>query len=480
IELDPGVSLDKTNFVTQEIERIISSMPEVKKVFVNVGASNEGLFGQASNYSSEISVTLLNKEDRKRTTDEVGQSIKEEIQKLSGVKVRINPIGIFGTADDSPIQLIVRGPDRKNIQTAADTIVNILKSIPGTADVRLSSQEGKPETKIDIDREKLAFFGLSIAEVGTTLRIALTGDDESKFRDGNDEYDIRIMLDEFDRGKTSDLNHLTFVNRKGEQIELQQFADIYQTTGPTKLQRKDRMSAITVFSQAVGRPSGSIGEDIKAGLNKTTLPPGIEINYEGDLRMQDDSFGSLGLALLAGILFVYMIMVALYDSYIYPFVVLFSIPVAMVGALLALALFMKSLNIFSILGIIMLVGLVGKNAILLVDRTNQMKSTGLNTYDALIEAGNIRLRPIVMTTLTMVFGMLPIALSTGAGSEWKGGLAWALVGGLTSSMFLTLILVPVVYTLMDSVKIKIPALAGKVFGRKEKIASKISHLAEQR
>jgi HAE1 family hydrophobic/amphiphilic exporter-1 len=152
----------------------------------------------------------------------------------------------------------------------------------------------------------------------------------------------------------------------------------------------------------------------------------------------------------------------------------------MVGALLALALFMKSLNIFSILGIIMLVGLVGKNAILLVDRTNQMKLTGLNTYDALIEAGNISLRPIVMTTLTMVFGMLPIALSTGAGSEWKGGLAWALVGGLTSSMFLTLILVPVVYTLMDSVKIKIPALAGKVFGKKEKSVGKISHLAEQR
>ncbi len=468
IELAPGVSLDKTNFVTQEVEKIISSMPEVEKIFVNVGASNEGLFGQSSNFSSELSVALVKKENRERSTDEVGQAIKENIQEIPGVKVRVNPIGIFGTADESPIQLIVRSPDREDVQVAADKIVDILKNIPGTADVRLSSQEGKPETRIDIDREKLAFFGLSIAEVGATLRVALTGDDESKFRDGNDEYDIRIVLDEFDRGKISDLNNLAFVNRKGEQIELQQFANVYQTTGPTKLQRKDRISAITVLSQAVGRPSGSIGEDIKAALSRAKLPDGIEINYEGDLKMQEDSFASLGLALLAGILFVYMIMVALYDSYIYPFVVLFSIPVAMVGALLALALTMNSLSIFSILGIIMLVGLVGKNAILLVDRTNQMKNEGLSTYDALIEAGQIRLRPIVMTTLTMVFGMLPIALSTSAGSEWKAGLAWALVGGLTSSMFLTLLLVPVVYTFMDSIKVKIPALAGKVFGRKEK------------
>jgi HAE1 family hydrophobic/amphiphilic exporter-1 len=468
IELAPGVSLDKTNFVTREAEKIISSLPEVKKVFVNVGASNEGLFGQSSNFSSELSVALVDKENRVRSTDEVGQAIKEKIQEIPGVKVRVNPIGIFGTADESPIQLIVKSPDRENVQTAADKIVNILKNIPGTADVRLSSQQGKPETKIDIDREKLAFFGLSIAEVGTTLRVALTGDDESKFRDGNDEYDIRIVLDEFDRGKISDLNHLSFVNKKGEQIELQQFANVYQTTGPTKLQRKDRISAITVLSQAVGRPSGSIGEDIKAALAKTKLPDGVEINYEGDLKMQEDSFASLGLALLAGILFVYMIMVALYDSYIYPFVVLFSIPVAMVGALLALALTMNSLSIFSILGIIMLVGLVGKNAILLVDRTNQMKNEGLSTFDALIEAGQIRLRPIVMTTLTMVFGMLPIALSTSAGSEWKAGLAWALVGGLTSSMFLTLLLVPVVYSIMDNIKVKIPALAGKVFGWSKK------------
>jgi HAE1 family hydrophobic/amphiphilic exporter-1 len=350
----------------------------------------------------------------------------------------------------------------------AEHVADLLKQISGTADVRLSSDDGKPETRIDIDREKLAALGLSIAEVGATLNIALAGNDDSKFRDGNDEYDIRIALDEFDRSKISDLAKLTFVNSKGQQIELQQFADIYQTTGPTKLQRRDRINSIIVYSQVIGRPTGTIGAELQAALQKNPLPDGLTITYEGDLKNQADSFGSMGLALLAAILFVYMIMVALYDSYLYPFVVLFSIPVAMVGALLALALTLNSLNIFSLLGIIMLVGLVGKNAILLVDRTNQMKLEGMNTYDALIEAGKSRIRPIIMTTASMVIGMMPIALSTSSGSEWKHGLAWALIGGLTSSMFLTLILVPVIYLKAEMWKESVPAFFKKVFRIRDK------------
>ncbi|MFO7445774.1 MAG: efflux RND transporter permease subunit, partial [Ignavibacteriaceae bacterium] len=232
--------------------------------------------------------------------------------------------------------------------------------------------------------------------------------------------------------------------------------------------RRDRINSVFIYSQALGRPSGSIGEDIKAALAKEKLPDGIEINYEGDLKMQSDSFGDMGLAMLAGILFVYMIMVALYDSYLYPFVVLFSIPVAMVGALLALALTMNSLSIFSLLGIIMLVGLVGKNAILLVDRANQMKLDGMSSYDALLEAGKSRIRPIIMTTASMIIGMMPIALSSSSGSEWKHGLAWALIGGLSSSMFLTLILVPAIYLKAEMWKEKIPAFFRKLTGKKEK------------
>ena len=232
-------------------------------------------------------------------------------------------------------------------------------------------------------------------------------------------------------------------------IRLEQFATIERTLGPAKLERKDRISSVTVSSEVVGRPQGTVGAEIQALIEKDALPAGISISYEGNMKQQAEAFGSLGLALIGSIIFVYLIMVALYNSYIYPFVVLFSIPVAMVGALLALAMTMQSLNIFSILGIIMLVGLVAKNAILLVDFTNQLKSQGYKVKEALLESGRTRLRPILMTTIAMVIGMLPLALASGAGAEWKNGMAWALIGGLTSSMLLTLVLVPVIYLIID-------------------------------
>lgn len=459
LEMPSGSSIENTNIMTREIEDYIYTIPEVKKSFVAVGASNEGLVGQTSNYSSEIDVALVPKDERKKSTDQIGEEIKRFVNTVPGVKIRVNPIGIFGTANQTPIQLVVSGSNRADVEKGAMNLVNVVNKIPGTADVRVSSEEGKPETRINIDRAKLANFGLNIAEVGSALRVALTGDDDSKFRDGDNDYSILIALDDFDKSAISDINHLTFKNPKEQLIELQQFADIYQTIGPTKLQRRNRISAVTVFSQVIGRATGSIGADIKKEVDKGILPSGVEVQYEGDLKNQADSFGSLGLALIAAIIFVYMVMVALYDSFIYPFVVLFSIPVAMVGAFLALALTMKSLNLFSILGIIMLVGLVGKNAILLVDRTNQTrKEKGLSVFDALIEAGQSRIRPIVMTTTAMVFGMLPLAISTDSGSEWKAGLAWAIIGGLISSMFLSLVLVPVMYEIVDKWKTKVSSL----------------------
>ncbi len=468
LELAPGSTFENTNYVTQQVEKIIAGIPEVNKMFVNVGASSEGFIGQNSNNNSELNVTLVPREERKRSTDDVGADIKAKASQIPGVKVRVNPIGIFGTANQTPIQIAVSGTNYDEVRAAAQRLADVIKTIPGTADVRLSSEEGKPETRVDIDRQKLAAFGLSLSDVGASLRVALNGDDDSKYREGDDEYDLRIVLDEIDRSKTSDVGSLTIANRKGQLIELKQFATITQSTGPTKLQRKDRNFAVTVFSQAVGRPSGSIGADIQKSINKgSIIPAGITIAYLGDLKNQSDGFGSLGIALLAAILFTYLIMVALYDSYVYPFVVLFSIPVAMIGALLALALTMKSLSIFSILGIIMLVGLVGKNAILLVDRANQMRAEkGLSTYDALIEAGQTRLRPILMTTVSMVVGMLPIALSSEAGAEWKSGLAWALVGGLISSLLLTLVLVPVMYTKVDEWRVKFPAFIRRLVPRR--------------
>jgi hydrophobic/amphiphilic exporter-1 (mainly G- bacteria), HAE1 family len=453
LELDPGASIETTNYLTQRVEKILAGFPSVEKILTNVGSSSEGLIGQFSNNTSEINVTVTNKNYREKSLEEIGMDIKKEIQKIPGVKVRINPISILGFANRSPIQILVSGTNFEDVNKGAKTMLGVVTGVQGTTDVRLSSEEGKPELRVAIDREKMALLGVTINDVGMALRIALTGDNDSKFREGVTEYDIRILLDEFNRSKTGNIGNFAITNSKGQQVELKQFANFFQTTGPTKLEREDRMSSINLFAQVYGRTSGEISNDIRKKMESVTLPVGVTYKFTGEQKSMADSFKSLLYALFAAILFVFMIMVALYDSYLYPFVVLFSIPVAVIGAFYGLALTMNSISIYSLLGIIMLVGLVAKNAILLVDRTNQMKAErGMSTHDALVEAGQTRLRPILMTTFAMVMGMMPIALSTSAGSEAKSSLAIVLIGGLLSSMFLTLVLVPVVYQKFDKWK----------------------------
>jgi HAE1 family hydrophobic/amphiphilic exporter-1 len=454
VEMPPQYSVEETNYTALYIEELLRSFPETERIFTSVGVSNEGLIGQNSNNAAEFNVTLKPAKQRQRSTDEIGMLMKEKISTIPGAKVRVNPIGIFGTANQTPIQIVVNGTSFEEVYASASKLANVARSIKGAQDVRLSVDDGKPESRIEIDRDKLAAFGLTIGEIGNSLQIALTGDNSAKYRDGNTEYDMRIFLDEYDRSETEKLLRLPFINAKGQQVELQQFASIVPASGPTKLQRENRNTAITVFSQAVGRPSGNIVADIQKGMEKEQLPAGVSISYLGDQKNMQESFVSLGLALGAAILFVYLIMVALYDSYIYPFVVLFSIPVAFVGALLAMALNMKALGIFPILGIIMMIGLVAKNAILLVDRANQNRLEGLSIMESLLDSGRTRLRPILMTTVAMVLGMLPIAVSKSSGAEWKTGLAWAIIGGLTSSLLLTLVLVPVIYHIVESIKDK--------------------------
>ncbi|MGA2296366.1 MAG: efflux RND transporter permease subunit [FCB group bacterium] len=475
IELEPGASLLKTNEVVNEIEKnVLTKFPEIDKALVNVGATSQGFVGVYTNNNAELDITFVDKKYRSKATDVIALEIKQAIQKIPGVKVRVNPIGLMGASTQTPISLVVKGPKYDDVRKAANIVLELIKSIKGTSDVRLSSEEGKPELRVDVDRKKMAAFGLSINDVGQNLKIAFTGDDDSKYREDVNEYSIRIQLDQFDRADPVTVGNFTFVNNKGQLVELKQFADIYQSTGPTQLERQDRMSAIMVLSQVFGKSSGAVATEINEKLKTTKLPEGVFTVTAGQQKYYVQAMLSLVLALLGGILFVYLIMVALYNSYLYPFVVLFSIPLALIGALWGLALTSKSISIYSMLGIIMLVGLVTKNAILLVDRTNQMKlERKLTTFEALLEAGQTRLRPILMTTFSMIFGMMPIALSTASGSEAKSALAVVLIGGLASSMFLTLVLVPVVYQKMDKWKISVPAFIRRLFKIKPKVDSEL-------
>lgn len=445
LEMEPQVTLYQNNQLTKKAEQLILAHPEVDRVFANVGYSSGQMAGSSSNYLSEMTVILVDKKDRTISADAFGEKVKNEIQAIPGIKVKAAPTSITGSADNAPVQVVVKGTELNKVQQTANMVLDVVKKTPGTTDVEFSAEDPKPELQVKIDRERMAALGLSVADVGSTLRASFSGNDDSKYRDGNYEYDIRISLDRFNRTDVDDVSNLTFANNQGQLVTLKQFADVSQEMGASKLERRDRVSSITVNAQVAGRPVGTVGADIQAVLQKKTLPEGVIIDYSGDLEQQSDAFGSLGTAMLVAIVFVYLIMVALYDSFLYPFIVLFSLPVALIGALLALALARENLSVFSMIGMIMLMGLVAKNAILLLDFTNHLKAQGMAVRDALIEAGRERLRPILMTTLAMVFGMLPIALASGAGAESKNGLAWVIIGGLTSSLLITLVLVPAVY-----------------------------------
>lgn len=237
-------------------------------------------------------------------------------------------------------------------------------------------------------------------------------------------------------------------------IEVSQFADVVQANSPSLLERLDRQPSVTLTSESFGRPSGTMADDAISYLKATKLPDGVKLTWGADIKTQNESFGALGSVLLISFILIYLIMIALYDSYIYPLVALFAIPMAGIGAFLALNLSLNNLTLFAQLGLIMLMGLVTKNSILIVDFTNQLKAKGMHYKEALIMAGKERMRPILMTTLAMAIGMLPIALAKGTASEWKNGLAWVIIGGLLSSMILTVYLVPMVYYLVDRWKEK--------------------------
>ena len=446
LELPKEASIEETNFLTMQAERYLAELPEVDRLITTVGQSSDGMgAAQSTNYKSEITVTLVDKSERDDKTHVFAAKLKRDLeQELVGAKVTTVPMGIVG-AEAAPLAMTVTAGSFEEALSYAQAAADQLRTIEGATEIELSAEEGNPEISITVDRDKMASLGLSVAQVGQTLRTAFSGNTDNKFRTGSTEYDINIILDEAYRSSIEDVAGINFINNKGQTITLSQFADINYGSGPTLLERYDRAPSVTVSAQTVGKTTGAVAgewEDKLAGLEK---PLGVDWTWGGNMESQTEGFGTLGVALIAAIMLVYMIMVVLYDDFMKPFIVLFSIPLSFIGALWALALTNQSLNIFTILGIIMLIGLVAKNAILLVDFANQRLAQGEPIRRALIQANHARLRPILMTTIAMVFGMLPIALASGAAAEMNNGLAIVIIGGLLSSLFLTLVIVPVVY-----------------------------------
>lgn len=453
IELPKDASIEQTNAITREVESLLNDKKEIESTITTVGQSSDG-FGAALStaYKSEITVKLIDKKYREDDSKIYAAKLKRELEgQVVGVKFKTVPISIVGFAEQAPIEMVVLGPDLDSVMVYAEEVLGELRAISGVTESKLSVESGNPEISVEVDRDKMTALGLNLQMLGATMQTAFNGNTDGKYRQGDYEYDINIKFDDYDRRDIDNVSNLLVTNDKGELIKLSQFATITESSGPSQLERQDKSTSVKVQSQVVGRDANSVIQEWTSKIESIEAPRGVSYEWGGAMADQEEGFGTLGTALLISILLVYFIMVALYDSFVYPFVVMFSIPLSLIGALLALALTDNTLNIFTILGLIMLVGLVAKNAIILVDFTNHLKAEGKSTREALILANRARLRPILMTTIAMVFGMLPIALATGASAEWKNGLAWVIIGGLVSSLFLTLIVVPVVYQIADNI-----------------------------
>ena len=457
LEFDKSTSIYQNNVIAQKIETYIIEQPEVATVFSNIGGPSTGIgsLGIGSANKTEFTIQLKSKKELKNLpTEEFMKKLREELKtQFTGINYSMAALGLIPRS--APIEITLSGSNSNQVMQSGINLKGMVENIPGADNVRLSVEDGNPEYKIIPDKDKMQRLGLTTAYIGLNLRTAFTGNDDATLTENGTEYPVRIWLDEFSRQNFEDVQQLSIINPMGLPVEVSQFAIVEQGNSPSLLERKDRQPAVTLTSDALGRPSGTVADDVVAYLKENPLPNGIQMTWGSDIKRQNDSFGALGSVLLISFLLIYLIMVALYDHFIYPLVVLLSIPVAAIGAFFALNLSLSNLSLFALLGLIMLMGLVVKNAILIVDFTNQLKAEGKFFKEALIIAGKGRMRPILMTTLSMIVGMLPIAMATGTAAEWKNGLAWVIIGGLLSSLILTVFLIPMVYYLVDTAKEKL-------------------------
>lgn len=448
IEMPAGTALDVTNAAARKVEERVLAWPEVDKVFSSVG-SGGGTIGASRARFATIFVELKSKRERVRTPADLASAARDFGRDIPGAIVKAAPISMFG-ASTGAIAVRIQGEDPVVLRSLAARVADIIRRTAGTADVNDGGVTGQPELVVSVDRERAADLGLSPSQVAGVLRTGLSGSTVGSFRpEGTRGWDINVILSPGDRASVEQVTDIPIVTPKGSTIKLGQVAGVTTVSGPTQVTRRDRARSVTVSATNVGRTTGDIAKDVQVALDQLTVPAGYRVTQGGAAQQQNESFLQIFQALGLSVLLMYMLMVALYESLLYPFIVLLSLPLAVVGAFGLLALTGNSLNMMSMIGMILLTGLVGKNAILLVDFTNTLRKQGVPRDAALTRAGPTRLRPILMTTSAMVLAMLPLALRLGEGSEWRAPMAVTVIGGLLTSTLLTLVLIPAVYTILD-------------------------------
>ncbi len=401
---------------------------------------------------------LKDKGQRRKSQSAVARELREWGKQLAGVDFSVTEPGIITRTSiegTKPLIVNVSGPNRDVLRQVSRQVEDAVHSVPGTADVDNTMRAAQTEVSVRINRLAAAAHGLTTYDLATVLRTALAGTNVGVYRHAGDEYDMIVRYREDQMKTPYALGTIKVTNPLGQQISLSQVASFLRTESPQEILRRDRQNVATISANIQGRPLGAITADVKGKLNALRMPFGYDISYGGDTQNMASAFGSLAWALVASILLVYMVLVVLYESFLTPLIRMLSIPCGVIGAFAALALTGKAINIITFIGLIMLDGLISKNGTLLIDYTHTLVKRGMPLRKALVEAGITRLRPIIMTSVTMIVGMMPLALSLGASSEIRSGMAVVLIGGLITSTLLTPILLPVVYTLIDDMKRKL-------------------------
>ncbi len=467
IELPPGRSLTESQKVVNTVERIFQADPDVKYVQSNVGTQATGA-GGASNNGSNYAVVQAVLRDKAAPSDRLPWSHPKEklryvsgdtvtarltkaVGKVAGAKVNVSATGGFNFG--APIQISLTGDDRALLTKTASKIRDWLASgvVQGVVNPDISSKPGQLELRAEPDRLALADQGISVADFAGAVRTLYQGDDNTKLRSGGREYAVRVMMDLKDRNDPNLLKSVPIVFKQGEPIYLGSVAKITQAPGYSKITRNSRSEQISVTADILpGYANGSVVAQVTAGIAKNKLiPEGVSSKPLGQADAQSREGGYLLVAFVTGIILVYMLLASLYDNLLYPFIIQIAQPQAFIGALLAVVLTDKSVNLIAIIGLVTLTGLVAKNAILLVDYTNTLRDRGRDRHDALVEAGPTRLRPIMMTTMALVLGMMPVALALGRGSEFRETIGITIIGGMLLSTMLTLLVIPCSYTIFD-------------------------------
>ncbi|HBC74702.1 MAG: hypothetical protein A2008_06555 [Candidatus Wallbacteria bacterium GWC2_49_35] len=463
IEMPTGSSIDFTqNAVKQIEEMLLSDKKYIKNVFTTIGADAQEKANAAS-----IFVELIPKVERlQKNQTAFMKEYREKLKNFKGGIVSVEEVSdiSIGGGRQSPFQLVLQGPDLEKLDGYFDKIIGQMKKQKGFVDIDTTYKTGKPELSVYIDRDRASQLFVPIASIASAVRTLVAGEKISKFKDGGNQYDVNLRLALNERNDLGSINNFYVRSLTGQAIDFRNLVTSKESFGPTQIDRLNRQRQITLYANLENIPLGDAISSVRKIAEDLKMPPEYTFRFAGFADIMKESFENIFFAMFLAVIIVYMILASQFESFVHPFTIMLSLPLSIVGALGGLLIAGEYLSIFSLIGIIMLMGLVTKNAILLIDYVITLRDRGASRFDALIKAGPTRLRPILMTTLAMIFGMLPIALANGPGSETRSPMAVCVIGGLITSTLLTLVVVPVVYTLLDDLIV--------FFGGKKEAAGK--------